>query len=143
MVAATTRTVFAQPTGAMVRAQLEQVADRLEPRFPDVAAMLVEATEDLLAFTAFPVKHWKKVWSTNPLERVTKEIKRRADVIGIFPNEAAVTRLSGAILLEINDEWAVDTRRHLPLGSLAELDRTQTWGATPSASCCMSSTCSS
>jgi putative transposase len=123
MVAATIRTIFAQPSGAMVRAQLEQVADRLEPGFPDVAAMLVEATEDLLAFTAFPVKHWKKIWSTNPLERVNKEIKRRADVIGIFPNEAAVTRLTGAILLEIHDEWAVDTRRYLPLGSLAELDR--------------------
>jgi putative transposase len=123
MVAATIRTIFAQPTGAMVRAQLEQVADRLEPGFPDVAAMLIEAAPDLLAFTAFPVKHWKKIWSTNPLERVNKEIKRRADVIGIFPNEAAVTRLTGAILLEIHDEWAVDTRRYLPLGSLAELDR--------------------
>jgi transposase-like protein len=130
MVAATIRTIFAQPTGAMVRAQLEQVADRLEPGFPDVAAMLVEATEDLLAFTAFPVKHWKKVWSTNPLERVNKEIKRRADVIGIFPNEAAVTRLTGAILLEIHDEWAVDTRRYLPLGSLAELDRLDDDGTT-------------
>ena len=74
MVAATIRTIFAQPTGAMARAQLEQVADRLEPGFPDVAAMLTEAAEDLLAFSTFPVKHWKKIWSTNPLERVNKEI---------------------------------------------------------------------
>ena len=123
MVAATIRTIFAQPTGAMARAQLGQVADRLEPGFPDVAAMLTEAAEDLLAFSTFPVKHWKKIWSTNPLERVNKEIKRRADVVGIFPNEAAVTRLTGAVLLEIHDEWAVDTRRYLPLNSLAELDR--------------------
>lgn len=130
MVAATIRTIFAQPTGAMVRAQLGQVADRLEPGFPDVAAMLTEAAEDLLAFSTFPVKHWKKIWSTNPLERVNKEIKRRTDVIGIFPNEAAVTRLTGAILLEIHDEWAVDTRRYLPLGSLAELDRTDDDGMT-------------
>jgi transposase-like protein len=130
MVAATIRTIFAQPTGAMVRAQLEQVADRLEPGFPDVAAMLTEATDDLLAFTAFPVKHWKKIWSTNPLERVNKEIKRRADVVGIFPNEGAVTRLTGAVLLEIHDEWAVDTRRYLPLGSLAELDRLDDDGMT-------------
>ena len=130
MVAATIRTIFAQPTGAMARAQLGQVVDRLEPGFPDVAALLTEATEDLLAFSTFPVKHWKKIWSTNPLERVNKEIKRRTDVIGIFPNEAAVTRLTGAILLEIHDEWAVDTRRYLPLGSLAELDRTDDDGMT-------------
>ncbi len=130
MVLAAIRTIFAQPTGAMVRAQLEQVADRLEPGFPDVAALLIAASEDLLAFSAFPVKHWKKIWSTNPLERVNKEIKRRADVIGIFPNEAAVTRLTGAILLEIHDEWAVDTRRYLPLGSLAELDRPDDDGMT-------------
>lgn len=123
MVGATIRTIFAQPTGPMVRAQLEQVADRLEPGFPDVAALLTEATEDLLAFTAFPTKHWKKIWSTNPLERVNREIKRRTEVVGIFPNEAAVTRLTGAVLLETHDEWAVDARRYLSLRSLAELDQ--------------------
>jgi transposase-like protein len=122
MVAATIRTIFAQPSGPMVRAQLEQVADRLEPGFPDVAAMLTEACEDLLAFTAFPIAHWKKIWSTNPLERVNKEIKRRTAVVGIFPNEAAVTRLTGAVLLEIHDEWAVDTRRYLSVRSMAQLD---------------------
>ena len=130
MVATTIRTIFAQPTGAMVRAQLEQVADRLEPGFPDVAALLTEATEDLLAFTTLPVGHWKKIWSTNPLERVNKEIKRRTDVVGIFPNEAAVTRLTGAVLLEIHDEWAVDTRRYLSLRSLAQLDQLTDDGTT-------------
>lgn len=130
MVAATIRTIFAQPSGPMVRAQLEQVADRLEPGFPDVAAMLREAREDVLAFTAFPVAHWKKIWSTNPLERVNKEIKRRTAVVGIFPNEAAVTRLTGAVLLEIHDEWAVDTRRYLSERSMAQLDGVADDGAT-------------
>ena len=123
MVAATVRTIFAQPDAGLVREQLVGVAERLEPGFPDVAAMLTEACEDLLAFTAFPTSHWKKIWSTNPLERVNKEIKRRTDVVGIFPNEAAVTRLAGAILLEVHDEWAVATRRYLSEGSMALLDR--------------------
>ena len=123
MVAATIRTVFAQPHGALVREQLEQVTARLESGFPDVAVMLTEATEDILAFTAFPVSHWKKIWSTNPLERVNKEIKRRTNVVGIFPNETAVTRLAGAVLLEIHDEWAIDSRRYLSESSMAQLDR--------------------
>ncbi len=106
-----------------MREQLDEIAARLEPRFPTVAAMLVAAKEDVTAFTAFPFSHWRKVWSTNPLERVNKEIKRRSDVVGIFPNEAAVTRLAGAVLLEIHDEWAIAERRYLAEGSMALLDR--------------------
>jgi transposase-like protein len=122
MVLAAIRTIFAQPDGAAVQAQLDEVAAKLAPGFPTVAAMLTDAREDLLAFTAFPVAHWRKVWSTNPLERVNKEIKRRTDVVGIFPNEAAVTRLAGAVLLEIHDEWQVAERRYLSEGSMGLLD---------------------
>jgi len=122
MVLAAIRTIFAQPDAVTVREQLDEIAERLEPRFPAVAAMLVSAKEDVLAFAAFPVAHWRKVWSTNPLERVNKEIKRRTDVVGIFPNEAAVTRLAGAVLLEVHDEWAIAERRYLSEGSMARLD---------------------
>jgi len=122
MVLAVIRTIFAQPDAASVRAQLDEVVTKLAPRFPTVAAMLADAKEDVLAFAAFPVAHWQKIWSTNPLERVNKEIKRRTDVVGIFPNEAAVTRLAGAVLLEIHDEWQVAERRYLSEGSMALLD---------------------
>jgi putative transposase len=122
MVLAAIRTIFAQPDAASVREQLDEIVERLEPRFPVVASMLAEAKADILAFTAFPVSHWKKIWSTNPLERVNKEVKRRTDVVGIFPNETAVTRLAGAVLLEIHDEWAIAERRYLSEGSMARLD---------------------
>ncbi len=122
MVLAAIRTIFAQPDAASVREQLDEIATRLEPRFRVVAAMLTEARDDLLAFTAFPVAHWRKVWSTNPLERVNKEVKRRTDVVGIFPGEAAVLRLAGAVLLEVHDEWAIAPRRYLSEGSMARLD---------------------
>jgi putative transposase len=123
MVLALIRTVWAQPDPAAVREQLDAVADRLAPMFPAVAAMLREAREDVTAFAAFPFAHWKKIWSTNPLERVNKEVKRRSDVVGIFPNEAAVARLAGAVLLEVHDEWAIAERRYLAEGSMALLDR--------------------
>ena len=122
MVLAAIRTIFAQPDGASARAQLDEVADKLAPGFPAVAGMLRDARDDLLAFAAFPVAHWRKVWSTNPLERVNKEIKRRTDVVGIFPNEAAVLRLAGAVLLEMHDEWQVADRRYLSEGSMALLE---------------------
>ena len=121
MVLAAIRTIWAQPDAAAVADQLDEIVAKLEPRFPVVAAMLVEAKADVTAFAAFPFSHWRKIWSTNPLERVNKEIKRRTDVVGIFPNEAAVTRLAGAVLLEIHDEWAIAERRYLAEGSMARL----------------------
>jgi transposase-like protein len=123
MVLAAIRTIFAQPDAASAREQLDEIVDKLTPRFPVAAEMLLGAREDLLAYTAFPVAHWRKIWSTNPLERVNKEIKRRTDVVGIFPNEAAVMRLAGAVLLELHDEWQVASRRYLSEGSMALLDR--------------------
>jgi transposase-like protein len=121
MVAAAIRTIFAQPNAEHVRSQLGEVTAMLAPKFPDVAAMLTDATEDLLAFSAFPQGHWRKIWSTNPLERLNGEIKRRTNVVGIFPNDAAVARLVTAVIVETHDEWAVAERRYLSEGSMAKL----------------------
>jgi putative transposase len=113
MVAAAIRTIFAQPTAAEVIEQLDKVTAMLQPKFPQVATMLADAREDLTAFAAFPVAHWRKLWSTNPLERLNKEVKRRTNVVGIFPDDAAVLRLAGAVLIEAHDEWQVAERRYL------------------------------
>jgi len=121
MVAAAIRTIFAQPDAAAVAEQLHSIADKLGRQFPDVATMLRDAHADLCAFAAFPHPHWRKIWSTNPLERVNKEIKRRTNVVGIFPNDAAVTRLAGAVLLEVHDEWQIADRRYLSEASMALL----------------------
>ena len=121
MVAAAIRTIFAQPDAIHVRSQLTEVTSMLAPKFPDVAAMLEAATEDLLAFTGFPQAHWRKIWSTNPLERLNGEIKRRTNVVGIFPNDASVARLVTAVVVEAHDEWAVAERRYLSEGSMAKL----------------------
>src|SRR3954447_12146694 len=122
MVAAAIRTVFAQPDAEHVRSQLDVIAGMLGRQFPQVEAMLREAEDDLLAFTGFPVAHWKKIWSTNPLERLNKEIKRRTDVVGVFPNPEALLRLAGAVLVEAHDEWQVTDRRYLSEGSMALLN---------------------
>jgi putative transposase len=114
VVATLVRTVFAQPDAASTWAPLDRVVDQLHPRFAEVAAALVDMAPDLLAFTAFPKEHWRQVWSNNPQERLNKELRRRTDVVGIFPNRAAVIRLVGAVLAEQNDEWAVARRYMSP-----------------------------
>lgn len=121
MVAAAIRTIFAQPTATDVYAQFDRIVETLEPQFPQVALMLVDTRDDLLAFTTFPVEHWRKLWSTNPLERVHREIKRRTDVVGVFPNDAAIDRLVTAVIVEQHDEWAVAERRYLSETSMARL----------------------
>ena len=117
MVAATIRTVFAQPTAKAARAQWKEVVAGFRERFPRVAALMAAAEADVLAYLAFPREHWRQIWSTNPLERLNREIKRRTDVVGIFPTEGAVIRLVGALLSEQHDEWQVG-RRYLSAESL-------------------------
>jgi putative transposase len=119
MVAATIRTVFAQPDAAGAHEQWRRVIDTFRPRFPRLAALLEAAEADVLAYLAFPRAHWTKIWSNNPLERLIKEVKRRTDVIGIFPNTAAVVRLVGAVLAEQHEEWQVG-RRYLRMEALTK-----------------------
>ena len=120
MVAATIRTVFAQPDPQSAREQWRRVADGFRSRYPRLADLLDAAEPDVLAYLAFPAAHWRQIWSNNPLERVNREIKRRTDVVGIFPNTAAVLRLGGAVLAEQHDEWQVG-RRYFSSESLAKL----------------------
>ena len=110
MVATLVRTIFEQPDHDSVWAQHARVVDQLTGRFDDAASMLADAAEDLLAFSTFPAEHWSNIRSNNPQERLNKELRRRTDVVGIFPNRAAVVRLVGAVLSEQNDEWAVGKR---------------------------------
>ena len=125
MVAAVFRTIFAQPDAATVAATWDEVRDQLTGRFPKIGTLMDAAKAEVTAFTAFPRPHWPKIWSTNPLERVNKEIKRRARVVGIFPNDAAVIRLVGAILADMHDEWQSGERRYLSEGSMAQLTPTR------------------
>jgi transposase-like protein len=119
MVATLVRTIFEQPDAASVWAQHARVVDQLTERFPDAAAHLAEAATDVLAFTGFPKEHWRQIWSNNPQERLNKELRRRTDVVGIFPNRDAVIRLVGAVLAEQHDEWAV-ARRYMAAEGLAK-----------------------
>ncbi len=119
-VATMVRTIFAQPDAETVHEQYRRIVDQLATRFPEAAALLEEAAADLLAFTAFPKEHWRQLWSNNSLERLNKEIRRRTDVVGIFPDRAAVIRLVGAVLAEQNDEWAVASRRYMSVESIAK-----------------------
>jgi transposase-like protein len=124
MVGATIRTVFAQPDAVSAHHQWRRVVDGFRGRFPKLAELMDETEEDVLAYATFPVEHWQKIWSNNPLERLNKEVKRRTNVVGIFPNEAAVIRLVGAVLSEQHDEWQI-SKRYFSCGSLAKLDRTE------------------
>ena len=122
LVAASIRTVFVQPDAASAKEQWGRVIESFRGKFDRVAQLLEEAEHDVLAYLAFPQAHWKQIWSNNPLERLNKEIKRRTDVVGIFPNEAAVIRLVGAILAEQHDEWQV-SRRYFSAESLALVEQ--------------------
>ena len=113
-VATMVRTIYQQPSPDELHAQLDRVTDQLQNRFPQVASLLGEAGPDVLAFSSFPLAHWKKIWSNNPQERLNKEIRRRTDVVGIFRNRPAVRRLVGAVLAEQHDEWAVGRRYITP-----------------------------
>jgi len=117
MVGSLVRSVFSQDTPEAVRAQYRSVIEKLAARFPAAAELLEDAEEDILAFTAFPKAIWRQIWSNNPQERLNREIRRRTDVVGIFPNRDAALRLIGAILAEQNDEWLV-ARRYISLKTL-------------------------
>jgi putative transposase len=119
-VSAMIKTIFAQETAREAHDQWNSVAEALRERAPRLAALMDEARDDVLAYTAFPREHWPQISSTNPLERLNGEIKRRSDVVGIFPNDAAVVRLTGALMIEQNDEWVVG-RRYMSLESLAPI----------------------
>ncbi len=120
MVATTIRTAFSQPDAAAAREQWRRVADGFRAKWPRLADLMDDAEADVLAYLAFPPEHWRQIWSTNPLERLNKEVKRRSDVVGIFPNDGAVIRLVGAILSEQHDEWQAG-RRYFSAESLAKL----------------------
>jgi putative transposase len=125
LVSAALRELFQAEDGEQARERTGQVIERLEPIVPKVCRLLEEAEADLLAFYAFPSEHWPKLRSTNPLERVNREIGRRSDVVGIFPNDASAIRLAGALLIEQNDEWLV-CRRYLSAESMALLGAVKT-----------------
>jgi len=119
VVATLVRSIFAQPNAQEVWGQHVRVVEHLATRLPDVAEMLSDAAEDILAFSAFPKQGWRQIWSNNPQERLNREIRRRTDVVGIFPNRSAIVRLVGAVLAEQNDEWEI-ARRYMSIGLLEQ-----------------------
>ena len=121
-VAAIVRTIFAQPDHASAIAQLHRVSDGLRPKFPAAAELLESAAEDVLAHFHFPEEHRRRLHSTNPLERLHKEVKRRTAVVGIFPDRASLVRLTGMLLAEQDDEWAVTDRRYFTFESMARIN---------------------
>jgi transposase-like protein len=129
MVAAMVRTIFAQPDAFHVERQVKEVAAMMKRQLPLVTEMLLDAGEDVTAFRHFPANHWQKIWSTNSLERLNAEIKRRTNVVGIFPNDAAALRLITAVCVETHDEWSVSERRYLSQESMDQLKS----GALPAA----------
>lgn len=122
MVAAAFRSIFTLTTPEDVKARWDEVADTIADRFPKAAELMNSTKTDVLAFTAFPREHWRQIWSNNPLERLNKEIRRRTNVVGIFPNDPAVIRLVGAVLSDQHDEWAI-ARRYFSEASMAKLNK--------------------
>ena len=120
MVAAALRQAFLQADREAARQAWRQLADQLRPRWPKLSGLMDESEHDVLAYMSFPVQHRTKLYSTNPLERLNKEVKRRADVVGIFPGEPSIIRLIGAVLLEANDEWQLQPR-YMQVEAMAEL----------------------
>ncbi len=121
VVAAFMATAFAQDSAAAAKAQWRKVADQLRTKLPKLSTFMDEAEDDVLAYMSFPADHWPKIHSTNGLERLNGEVKRRTEVVGVFPNDEAIVRLVGAILLEQNDEWAVQRARYMTLETMAAL----------------------
>ena len=121
MVAALLRTIFAQPHREAAGEQLGLVCEMLDKRWPNAAQLVRSAEDDILAYMAFPSDHWKRIYSNNPLERLNKEVKRRTNVVGVFPDVPSVMRLVGAVLVEIDDEWQAATRRYFSQESMRKL----------------------
>jgi putative transposase len=113
--------VFVIQAPDQVRAHWQRVTEMLRKQFPTAVPIMEAVRDDVLAFLHFPQEHWRKIWSTNPLERLNKEIKRRTNVVGIFPNDAAITRLVGSQLLEQQEEWQLERRRFFSEASMAKI----------------------